>query len=134
MTYYVAYNKNLGNALVGISQEPISPPNEDIAIETLSGDLPDMSRHFWNTSTLMMNEYAATSSKLTKLEYMNRFTDAELATIYTVAKTNVQVEVWLEKFKASSEVDVTDPRTVAGVQALEAVGLIQIGRAAEILA
>lgn len=71
---------------------------------------------------------------LTKLAYMNRFTDSELATIYTVAKTAVQVEIWLEKFKAATEVNLDDPVTIAGLDALEAAGLIGPGRSAEIRA
>lgn len=78
--------------------------------------------------------------RLTKLEYMNRFTDLELAAIYTAAKSIVAVEVWLAKFNATTPdpdgtaVDLSDPRTIAGVQALEAAGLLEAGRAAEILA
>lgn len=70
---------------------------------------------------------------LTKLAYMNRFTDAELATIYTAAKSAVSVEIWLEKFKLASEVNLDDPYTIGGLQAMEAGGLIGAGRAAEIL-
>jgi hypothetical protein len=70
---------------------------------------------------------------LTKLQYMNRFTDGELASIYTAAKSNVAVEIWLEKFKLASEVNLDDASTVAGLQAMEAVGLLASGRAAEIL-
>jgi hypothetical protein len=76
----------------------------------------------------------APTTKLSKLDYMNRFTEAELATIYTVAKANVAVEVWLEKFKLASDIDLADPRTIGGVQALEAAGLLSAGRAGEILA
>ena len=71
---------------------------------------------------------------LTKLDYMNRFEDGELAGIYTTAKSSVEIEIWLEKFKLATEIDLTDSRTIAGVQALEAAGLIGEGRAAEILA
>jgi hypothetical protein len=71
---------------------------------------------------------------LTKLAYMNRFTDAELAAIYTAAKSNVQVEVWLDKFKLAEEINLDDQTTIAGVQALEAAGLLAAGRSAEILA
>jgi hypothetical protein len=71
---------------------------------------------------------------LTKLAYMNRFTDAELAAIYTAAKSNVQVEVWLDKFKIAEEINLDDTSTIAGVQALEAAGLLAKGRSAEILA
>lgn len=71
---------------------------------------------------------------LTKLEYMDKFTDAELAGIYTAAKTVVQVEIWLEKFKLATDVNLDDPRTLTGLQAMEAGGLLADGRAAEIVA
>lgn len=71
---------------------------------------------------------------LTKLEYMNRFTDTELAGIYTAAKSVIQIEVWLDKFKLAGEINLDDPVTIAGVQALEAAGLLTAGRSAEILA
>jgi hypothetical protein len=73
-------------------------------------------------------------STISKLDYMDRFTDAELAGIYTAAKQFVQIEVWLEKFKLATHIDLDDPRTVSGVHSLEAAGLIGQGRAAEILA
>ena len=70
---------------------------------------------------------------LTKLAYMNRFTDSELATIYTAAKSVVSVEIWLEKFKLASEINLDDPYTIGGLKAMEAGGLIGAGRAAKIL-
>jgi hypothetical protein len=70
---------------------------------------------------------------LTKLAFMERFTDEELAAIYAAAKTDVRVEVWMDKLKLASEVDLADARTRAGVEALEALGLIGQGRAAEVL-
>lgn len=71
---------------------------------------------------------------LTKLEYMDRFTDLELAGIYTAAKNVVQVEIWLEKFKLATEVNLDDPRTLSGLQAMESAGLLEVGRASEIAA
>lgn len=71
---------------------------------------------------------------LTRLEFMNRFTDAELEGIYTAAKSSVAVEVWLDKFKVATEVNILDTRTIAGVNSLETVGLLATGRASEILA
>lgn len=73
------------------------------------------------------------SRTLTRLQYMGRFTDGELAAIYTAAKSVVQIEVWLEKFKLAEFVDLDDPLTLAGLQGMEAAGLIGAGRAAEIL-
>ncbi len=71
--------------------------------------------------------------EITKLEYMERFTDQELQDIYTAAKTFVAIEVWLEKFKATTQVDLNDPRILAGLQSLETAGLITQGRAQEIV-
>jgi hypothetical protein len=76
---------------------------------------------------------------LTKLEFMQRFTDAELDALYTVAKTNVAVEIWLAKFNATTpdaqgySVYLNDQRTIDSVNMLEAAGLLAAGRAAEIL-
>ena len=69
----------------------------------------------------------------TKLEFFDRFTDAEQVAIYDAAKTVTQAQIWLDKFKLASDIDVTDPRTIAGINALEAAGLLAAGRAAEIL-
>ena len=70
---------------------------------------------------------------ISKLAYMERFTDAELAAVYGAAKVSLAVEVWLEKFKLSEFIDLADPRTLAGLQALESNGLIGAGRALEVL-
>ncbi|TCS98749.1 hypothetical protein EDC36_104173 [Tepidimonas ignava] len=74
-----------------------------------------------------------TPRPISKLAFMERFTDEELAAIYAAAKTDVRVEVWMDKMKLASEIDLADPRTRAGVEALETLGLIGQGRAAEVL-
>lgn len=71
---------------------------------------------------------------ITKLAFMERFTDAELVAIYSAAKQSAAVEVWLEKLKMTTgNIVLTDIRTISGVRGLEAAGLIAVGRAAEIL-
>jgi len=70
---------------------------------------------------------------LTRLQFMERFTDAELVAIYDAASVSTAVLVWLEKLRATEQITLTDPRTVAGVQALEAQKLIEVGRVNEIL-
>jgi hypothetical protein len=137
VAYYIAYNRNLGNVLVGVSGQEIHP-TDGVTVEIRDGNMPDMSRWAWNTAIL--DFYEKPRRRLSKLELMNRFTDTELANIYSAAKSSVMVEVWLEKLNAASpesdgtSVDLDDPRTVAGIQSLEAGGLIAAGRAAEILA
>ena len=101
---------------------------------------PGMSFAQFNHIAEVAPEVAAPARRLTKLDYMNRFTDAELAGIYSAAKQSIDVEVWLAKFNSATadadgtSVDLDDPRTVGGLQALEAAGLLAAGRAAEILA
>lgn len=70
---------------------------------------------------------------ITKLEYMGRFTDSELIAIYTAAKSNVAIEVWLDKFKLASEIDLRDQRTIDGLNALAAAGILTPERVSEIL-
>lgn len=74
-----------------------------------------------------------TERKISKLEYMELFTDNEMVSIFAAAKTSPLVEIWLEKFRLSEFIDLADPRNVDGLQALESAGILGQGRAAEIL-
>jgi hypothetical protein len=77
---------------------------------------------------------AAPSQKvITKLAFMNRFTMEELAAIYTAAKTEVMVEVFLDKLKIAEEVNLADAQTIGGLQALAASGLLTEARVQEVL-
>ena len=91
-----------------------------------------------HTHTEFVAEEVATQepanlSQISKLAYMERFSDAELGAIHSAAKVSSAVEVWLEKFKLAEFIDLADPRTLAGLQALESNGLIGAGRAMEVL-
>lgn len=76
---------------------------------------------------------APKSRILTRLAFMRRFTDAELATIYTAESQSVQLKVWLDKFRLAEEINLDDPEIVGGVNALEQAGILSVGRAAEVL-
>ena len=71
---------------------------------------------------------------LTRLEYLRRFTDTERKTIRAAARVNDALDDYLYMLEMAEEVRTDDPVTMAGVHALEAAGLIGVGRAAEILA
>ena len=75
----------------------------------------------------------APEKTITKLAFMNRFTMEELAAIYTAAKTEVLVEVFLDKLKIAEEVNLADTQTIGGLQALAASGLLTETRVQEIL-
>lgn len=72
--------------------------------------------------------------KLTKLEYLRKFTAEERIAIRTVAKSNPVLEDYLSMLELADEIDIADTDTVAAVMMLEQGGLLAQGRAAEILA
>tara|TARA_R110000744_G_C19182065_1_gene542834 strand:- start:136 stop:546 length:411 start_codon:yes stop_codon:yes gene_type:complete len=71
---------------------------------------------------------------ISRLAFRNRFTFAEKQGIYTAAETSVDIRIFLDDIASAADIDLTDPQTIAGVQSLEASGLITSGRGAEILA
>lgn len=73
-------------------------------------------------------------AKLTHRQFLKRLTGKEFKAIRQAAKNNPDVDMFLYLFERAQEIDMADPDTVAGVQMLEAAGIINAGRAAEILA
>ena len=67
------------------------------------------------------------------LAFINRLTPAEQAAITTAGQSNVQVQLWLMKLASAQQVNVTDPLTIGGVNAMVAAGLLTAQRAAQIL-
>ena len=74
-----------------------------------------------------------TQKRLSKLEFLNRFTDQELEGIYIAAETSIPVKIWFDKFKLAEYIDLADSLTIAGLSKLEQGGLIALGRPNEIL-
>jgi hypothetical protein len=71
--------------------------------------------------------------QITKLEFLNRFTDVELAGILDASKVNSLIAVWIKKLDIAQDIRLDNEHTVNGVNALEQSGLLGVGRAAEIL-
>lgn len=76
----------------------------------------------------------AAPRRLTHQQFLVRFSDAEMQAILAAQAAQPAVAAWLEKFRLAGYVNLLDPATVAGVQALEIAGLLGSGRAAEVLA
>lgn len=80
---------------------------------------------------------AALGTQITRLAFLSRFTDAEavaldLASIgATVAAATLRR--YMDKVNAANFIDLAREDTRAGVQALEAMGVLTEGRASEIL-
>lgn len=110
--------------------------NDDGAvINTIIADLDFMeANHAGRYAEVIEAAIPVLRAPLSKIDFMSLFTAAELAGIYSAAKTIVQIEIWLDKFKLADNIDLHDARTVAGIKALTTAGLLDKGRAAEILA
>ncbi|MBS7792161.1 hypothetical protein KTR66_19335 [Roseococcus sp. SDR] len=71
---------------------------------------------------------------LTVLQFRDRLTAEEELAITQAGMSSPAVRVWLDRLAAAQEIDLDDPRTAAGLQQMEAAGLLEAGRSAEILA
>ena len=86
------------------------------------------------TFTWSIDVAVAAPRRLTHKGFSDRFTDAEMQAILAAAEANAALKTWWEKFKLARDINLDDPATQGGVQALEIAGLIGEGRAAEVLA
>ncbi len=78
-------------------------------------------------------EDSITIARVTRLQFLQRFTDDEMNGFVSAAKTNAALEAYLMKLQNAEGVLLTDPSTIVGVQALEMMQIIGAGRAQEIL-
>ena len=62
---------------------------------------------------------------ITKLAMITRFTDAEYVGVLAAAKTDVEVQGWLDRFYAANIINLEDPRTVDGISLLVNKNLLQ---------
>ena len=75
----------------------------------------------------------ATPARITRLQFLMRFTDAEMQSIVAAAEQSPALKAALLKWQTAEGIVLTDPLTIASVQALEIAGLIAPGRAEAIL-
>lgn len=71
---------------------------------------------------------------VTVLQFRDRLTAEEELAITAAGMTSPAVRVWLDRLAAAQEISLDDPRTVAGLQQMEATGLLAPGRGTEIRA
>jgi hypothetical protein len=70
---------------------------------------------------------------ITKIAMITRFSDAEYTGILSAAKTDVEVQGWLDRFYAANNINLSDGRTIAGVNMMVSKGLLTQARADAIL-
>jgi len=70
---------------------------------------------------------------VTKTAFRFRLTDAEYVAILSAAKTDVEVQAWVETFNMVTQVNLDDPRTATGLEMMVTKGLLTEERKTEIL-
>jgi hypothetical protein len=120
-----------GGSVVNIVESP-GKPSVDLGGEWLicgnsvgPGDLYD--------GTSFSKPELVVDWRVTKLAFLNRFSQPERLAIRTAAKASVAIEDYMAMVTEAKWIDLnrTDART--GVLALESLGLLAIGRALQIL-
>ena len=101
----------------------------------LNGKLVDMTDEEF--ATFKVEQASATSTKrmdpISPLEFMERFTKAERATIRAKSNTNTDLADFFDLLRATTRVTLDDPKVVAGVDLLVSLSVITAARKAEIL-
>ena len=127
---YVLCNVETGE-LIQVSEQELSASGHPLQVRTIDRTMPDMTKVTWEKSILNFVDKPVRS--LSKLEYLRRFTAQERIAIRTVAKTDPVLEDFMVLMDLATEINLDDPDTVSGLHMLEAAGLLDQGRAAEIL-
>jgi len=70
---------------------------------------------------------------VTKTAFRFRLTDAEYIGILSAAKTDVEVQAWVETFNMVTQVNLDDPRTATGLEMMVTKGLLTEERKTKIL-
>lgn len=71
--------------------------------------------------------------RLTKLEFLRRFSQAERIAMRNAAAQSPEMHDYMAMLELAEEIFLDDADTVAGVTLLESVGIIAPGRATEVL-
>jgi hypothetical protein len=117
-----------------------TPPANSVVRELDAWDAPPPLPYVWSPTALDWIVPEGVTVKLSRLQFRWRYTLAEQVAIelaereHADATVRATLAVLRMSLSEATDIDVTDPRTVQGVQYHAAVGLIQAGRVAEILA
>lgn len=72
-------------------------------------------------------------TQFTSLEYLDRFTQDEQEAIVGATYSNVQIKLYYDRLLAATFIDLDDPRTEAGIDALIAAELLAPDRKAALM-
>lgn len=72
-------------------------------------------------------------TQFTSLEFLDRFTEAEQLEVVQATMQSATVKLWYDRLLAAMFIDLNDPRTEFGIDALITAGLIAADRKAALL-
>lgn len=128
--YYVLAEQMTGE-LIQVSSDYIVQGEGQI-VKLRQGDIPDLNKFEWDNGQLAFVE-KNTSRFMTQEVFTRRLTDQEMRNIYQASKVNIDVEIWLDRFKMAKEIDLDDAFLVNGLHGLAMAGLLTTERVQEIL-
>lgn len=133
MTFQIAYNRSIGNAIVAIAPE-IGPVPEDVTVETRNGDMPDLTKYQWNPSILDFEKIGHTRY-ITPTEFMRLFTLPERLSIRALERDGdlVVIDAMALMSGTKEGVNLDDPDVYATLMYLVNKTVLQPDRVGEIL-
>jgi len=129
--YYILA-KQFNGELIQISSENVEPGYGQLLI-VREGQIPDLAKFEWHGGSLAFIEKNR-SRWMSKIDFLERVTAPELVAIYTLAESDINVKIWLDKFKMADEICLDARDLQAALPLFELAGIISPGRAEEILA
>jgi hypothetical protein len=111
----------------------VGTPDGGIVWVGEAGTFPSEINSVLMTETEIAQFEARDRIRLTRLQFLQRFTFEELVAIETAAETVPAVRVLQRQQDAAEYVSVEDPATIAGIQLLVSLSLLTSERAATIL-
>lgn len=131
MAYYT-YDNSTG-ALIGISDFTMDTPDNcttSITNNPLTKAQLELG-YVWDQTRL--DFIPKLLNNLSKREFLKRLTAQEYSVIKAAAASNGIIDYYWQLFMVAEHIDLNDPDTIAGINTLEQLGLIAVGRATEIL-
>ena len=129
MAYY-QYNE-YSNELVQIS-DFILAPDDHLPVSFVEISKQDLINLYqWDKSSLSF--ITKVTRNLSKKDFLKRFSPTEYSNIKLEASTNGVIDYYWQLFMIAESIELDDTDTVSGINILEQLGLLNPGRALEIL-
>lgn len=120
MSYYVAYNPFLGNALAGVSEQAFGSVPDGVAVEFIDEDMPDLSKCEWQEGSLRFTHKAVSNRYVSVTEFMRKFNMTERLAIRGLERDGDLIIVDALQLMAGTKegVNLDDPDVHATLQYL----------------